>query len=106
MEREDSLGAEARDLLTSMGYRTVELRLAGSEMGCPEEAPFAAIIVKAAAPTLQRVLLRQMAQGGRLVIPIGSQQEQELVKVTRIDDGYSISNLGSCRFVPLLGRGA
>lgn len=106
IERVASLAEAARELLTSLGYSNVEVRLAGSELGCPEEAPFDAIIVTAAAPTLPRVLLRQMAQGGRLVIPIGSQQEQELVKVTRIDDGYSISNLGSCRFVPLLGRGA
>ncbi|MDA0987775.1 MAG: protein-L-isoaspartate(D-aspartate) O-methyltransferase [Chloroflexi bacterium] len=105
-ERIASLVEEAGRLLTSLGYDNVEVRLDGSELGCPEEAPFDAIMVTAAAPTLPRVLLGQMAQGGRLVIPVGSQQEQGLVKVTRIDDGYSISNLGSCRFVPLLGRGA
>ena len=106
IERVAFLAERARTLLASLGYGNVEVRPAGSELGCPEEAPFDAIMVTAASPRLPRVLLEQMAQGGRLVIPVGSQQEQGLVKVTRIDDGYSISNLGSCRFVPLLGKGA
>jgi len=106
IERVASLVGKARALLTALGYSNVEVRLAGNELGCPEEAPFDAIIVTAASPRLPRVLLEQMAKGGRLVIPVGSQQEQGLVKVTRTDDGYSISNLGSCRFVPLLGKGA
>ena len=106
IERVASLAEKARALLATLGYSNVEVRLAGNELGCPEEAPFDAIIVTAASPRLPRVLLEQMAKGGRLVIPVGSQQEQGLVKVTRTDDGYSVSNLGSCRFVPLLGKGA
>ena len=106
IERVATLAEQAGTLLASLGYSNIEVRLAGSELGCPEESPFDAIIVTAASPRLPRVLLEQMANGGRLVIPVGSQQEQGLVKVIRTDDGYSISNLGSCRFVPLLGKGA
>ena len=106
VERVASLAEKAGDLLASLGYSNVEVRLAGSVLGCLEEAPFDAIIVTAASPRLPLVLLEQMAQGGRLVIPVGSQQEQGLVKVVKTDDGYSISNLGSCRFVPLLGKEA
>ena len=106
MERIDAMAEKARALLASLGHSNVEVRLAGSVLGCPEEAPFDAIIVTAASPRLPRVLLEQMARGGRLVIPVGSQQEQGLVKVVKADDGYSISNLGRCRFVPLLGKGA
>ena len=106
VERVASLAEKAGVLLPALGYDNVEVRLAGSALGYPEKAPFDAIIVTAASPRLPRVLLEQMAQGGRLVIPVGSQQEQGLVKVVRADDGYSISNLGSCRFVPLLGKGA
>jgi protein-L-isoaspartate(D-aspartate) O-methyltransferase len=106
VERVASLAEKAGALLASLGYGNVDVRLAGSVLGCPEEPPFDAIIVTAASPRLPRVLLEQMAQGGRLVIPVGSQQEQGLVKVVKTDDGYSISNLGSCRFVPLLGKGA
>ena len=106
IERVASLAEKAGTLLASLGYSNVEVRLAGNELGCLEEAPFDAIIVTAASPRLPGVLLEQMAQGGRLVIPVGSQQEQGLVKVVKADDGYSISNLGSCRFVPLLGKGA
>ncbi|MQF48653.1 protein-L-isoaspartate(D-aspartate) O-methyltransferase [SAR202 cluster bacterium AC-647-N09_OGT_505m] len=106
MERISSLAERAKALLTSLDYANVEVRLAGSVLGCPEEAPFDAIIVTAASPRLPRVLLEQMAQGGRLIIPVGSHQEQDLMKVVKADDGYSISSLGSCRFVPLLGNGA
>jgi protein-L-isoaspartate(D-aspartate) O-methyltransferase len=105
IERVAILAAKAGTLLASLGYSNVEARLTGSELGFPEEAPFDAIIVTAAAPRLPRVLLDQMAQEGRLVIPVGSQREQGLIKVTKVDDGYCVSNLGSCRFVPLLGKG-
>ena len=105
VERVASLAEKAGALLASLDYGNAEVRPAGSVLGCPEEAPFDAIIVTAASPRLPGVLLEQMAQGGRLVIPVGSQQEQGLVKVVKADDGYSISNLGSCRFVPLLGKG-
>jgi protein-L-isoaspartate(D-aspartate) O-methyltransferase len=106
VERVASLAEKASALIASLGYSNVDVRLAGSVFGCPEEAPFDAIIVTAASPRLPRVLLDQMAQGGRLVIPVGSQQKQGLVKVVKAADGYTISNLGSCRFVPLLGKGA
>ena len=106
MERVASLADKARELLASLGYDNVEVRLVGDELGCTEEAPFDVIIVTAASPSLPHVLLGQLAQGGRMVIPVGSQQEQWLVKVIKTDGGYSISSLGSCRFVPLVGKGA
>ncbi len=106
VERVAPLAEKARALLASLGYNNVDVRLAGSALGCPEAAPFDAIIVTAASPRLPRTLLEQMAPKGRMVIPVGSLQEQGLVKVVKTDTGYSISNLGSCRFVPLLGEGA
>ncbi|MSQ21746.1 MAG: protein-L-isoaspartate O-methyltransferase, partial [Dehalococcoidia bacterium] len=65
-----------------------------------------AILVAAGAPRLPRVLLDQLVEGGRLVIPIGSRREQELLLVEKTHDGYSVKSLGPCRFVPLVGPGA
>ena len=106
VERIASLAKVAASLLDSLGYCNVEVHAAGDALGLREHAPYDAIAVTAAAPTLPRALLEQLEVGGRLVIPVGSQDEQWLMKVTRKKDGYSTSNLGSCRFVPLLGKGA
>ena len=106
VERIPSLAERAIVLLSSLGYANVEVRPAGSVLGCPEEAPFDAIIVTAAAPSLPRTLMEQMADGGRMVIPAGSQREQSLIKVVKSRTTYSITNLGPCRFVPLVGKGA
>ena len=106
VERVVHLAEGARKRLASLGCLNVEVRLAGDELGCTDEAPFDAINVTAGAPRLPRVLLDQMAHSGRMVLPVGSQQEQNLIKVVRTDDGYSIASLGQCRFVPLVGKGA
>ncbi len=106
VERISQLADSARALLHSLGYTNIEVRLAGSVLGCREEAPYDAILVSAGSPKLPRELLDQMALGGRLVIPVGSAREQELMKVVKSNDGYSVSTLGGCRFVPLIGPGA
>jgi protein-L-isoaspartate(D-aspartate) O-methyltransferase len=107
VERIPQLLHAAKALLEELGYaQRVDARLAGEVLGCPEEAPFNAIIVTAGAPTLPRVLLEQLAVGGRMVVPIGSRHEQELTKVTRTPTGFSLTTLGPCRFVPLIGKGA
>ena len=103
VERIPSLAEAARNTLRALGYTNVEVRLAGPVLGCPEEAPFQGIIVTAGAPRLPQVLLEQLVLGGRLVIPVGGRTEQELVKVLRTQDGYTVRSLGPCRFVPLIG---
>ena len=106
VERIPSIAERAMSLLASLGCINVEVSMAGDTLGCPEEAPFDAVIVTAGTPRLPRDLLDQMALGGRMVIPVGSQLAQSLTKVVNTDNSYSISNLGPCRFVPLLGKGA
>ena len=106
MERVPGLAEAAATRLRSMGYHNVEVRVAGQTLGCPEESPFDAIIVTAASPRLPHVLLNQMAVGGRMVIPVGTLNEQELTKVLRTGEGHNVSMLGPCRFVPLIGEGA
>ena len=106
MERFPLLAKKARTLLTSLQYGNIQVRLASTALGCPEEAPFDAIMVTAGAPRLPRVILDQLANGGRLVIPVGSQREQDLLRVERDKDGYMVKSLGPCHFVPLIGPGA
>ena len=76
-------------------------------MGRSEYAPFDAIIVTAAAPDVPRPLLSQLAPGGRLVVPVGDRDVQEIVRI-RMDpetgQPQAPEHFGACRFVPLLGR--
>lgn len=106
IERIPSLAESAVVRLRDRGYYNVEVRVAGDVLGCPEEAPYDAIIVTAATPNLPPSLLAQMALGGRMVLPIGTLQEQELVRVVRTGEGHTISMMGPCRFVPLIGPNA
>ena len=79
---------------------------AGETLGWPAEAPYAAIMVTAAAPEVPADLLAQLATGGRMVIPVGSRYTQDLYKITRGKKKNKIQNLGGCRFVALIGKGA
>lgn len=106
VERFPELAERARAVLNNLEYDNINVQLAGEVLGCPEEAPFDGIMVTAGAPRLPRILLDQMADGGRLVIPVGSQREQELLLVKKEDEGYTVKGLGACRFVPLVGQGA
>lgn len=105
-ERIPELAESARETLKRLGYNNVEVHVAGKELGWPKEAPYDAIIVTAASPCIPVVLLEQLTEGGRLVIPVGSRWEQDLLKITRHTGGNRVENLGACRFVPLIGKGA
>ena len=107
-ERIRPLALRARKCLDSLHCFNVMLRIndsEGSPIGWEEEAPFDAILVTAGAPDVPQVLLDQLAIGGRLVIPVGNEVEQRLLKIVRQPDGSleTISSVG-CRFVPLIGR--
>ncbi|HUV75679.1 MAG TPA: protein-L-isoaspartate(D-aspartate) O-methyltransferase [Dehalococcoidales bacterium] len=106
VERLSALFKSARQVLADLGYSNVEVHLAGETLGWLEGAPYDAIIVTAAAPKVPTGLLAQLAVGGRLVIPVGSRYLQELYKITKRKRKNSVENLGGCRFVSLIGRGA
>jgi protein-L-isoaspartate(D-aspartate) O-methyltransferase len=107
VERLPQLCSAAQARLDSLGYwDRVGVRMAGDGLGCPEEAPFDAIIVTAGAPKLPAILLDQLAPGGRLVVPVGSREEQNLFRAVRNEERFTIQTLGPCRFVPLVGRDA
>ena len=106
VERLKPLADRAQQLLQELGYTNVDVHLEGKAIGWPGEAPFDAILVTAGAPFIPRALVDQLEIGGRLVIPVGSRYEQELVRLTRKEEKEIIESLGLCRFVPLIGEGA
>ena len=105
-ERIPELAEAARNVLDVMGYANIEIKTAGQELGWVEKSPFDAIIVTAAAPFVSDKLVDQVAVGGKVVIPVGSRWEQELLKITRGKYGNNTENLGAVRFVPLIGKDA
>jgi protein-L-isoaspartate(D-aspartate) O-methyltransferase len=106
VERIPELAEAAARTLAELGYKNVQVEIAGDQLGCPEYAPYDAILVAAAAPSVHQTLVDQLCEGGRLVIPVGSRYEQELLRVTRLNTGIRTERLGGCRFVPLIGRDA
>ena len=100
------LAESAKQVLAQLGYSNIEVRVAGKTLGWPDGAPYDAIIVSAGAPTVPQVLVEQLTWHGRLVIPVGSRWQQELLRVTKLKKRNNIENLGGCYFVPLIGEGA
>jgi protein-L-isoaspartate(D-aspartate) O-methyltransferase len=99
----EPLGRRAAALLETLGYTNVVTRIGDGFDGWPEKAPFDAIVVTAAPEEIPPPLLAQLAVGGRLVIPVGG-DFQELVVVTRTDEGYSRRTVIPVRFVPMTGK--
>jgi protein-L-isoaspartate(D-aspartate) O-methyltransferase len=106
VERLPALAEAARKVLDRLGYSNIRVHLAKETLGWPEEAPYDAVIVTAAAPEVPVDLLAQLKIGGRMVIPVGSRYIQELCRITRHRKRNKIENLGGCRFVSLIGKGA
>jgi len=105
VERYPSLADSARRTLERLGHRNVKVIVADGSLGLPDTAPFDAIIVSAAAPGVPPALSEQLALGGRLVIPVGDPQQQNLQLVRRDHQGnISVRTLEGCRFVPLIGQ--
>lgn len=104
VEAQPALAFSARERLASLDYTNVHIREGDGSPGLPASAPFDAIVVSAAAPAIPPPLLEQLMGGGRLVIPVGSPEHQELVCVVKTDGRTVQRSLCACRFVPLLGR--
>jgi len=101
MEIVPTLARRARETLARLGYRSIEVREGNGWAGWPEEAPFDAIVVTAAPPTIPEALKAQLRDGGRLVIPVGD-DVQELRLVTRHGARFEEKRLLTVRFVPLV----
>jgi protein-L-isoaspartate(D-aspartate) O-methyltransferase len=105
IERIPELAASARERLATLGYGdAVEIRVGDGSVGAPDGAPWARILVAAAAPRVPDALTDQLADGGRLVIPVGARWEQDLVLVEREAGRLRTTNHGACVFVPLIGK--
>lgn len=104
IERIHSLLIKARQLFDQLHYHNIITRYGDGTVGWAEESPFDAIIVTAGAPKIPNALIAQLANGGRMVVPIGDQHSQELIRFCKDDKGVHRSNLGGCRFVKLVGE--
>ena len=103
IERVPELADGARRALAEAGYDRVHVHVGDGTLGVPDEAPFDAIAVAAAAPAIPESLYEQLAPFGRLVLPVGSRRGQELQLVVRSPEGPATIRSVPCRFVPLLG---
>jgi protein-L-isoaspartate(D-aspartate) O-methyltransferase len=106
VERVHALVESARQTLNNLGYTNIEIHPAEEILGWQNESPYDAIMVTAAAPEIPDVLLAQLTIGGRMVIPVGPRYSQELYKITKKKNKNQVQNLGGCRFVALIGKGA
>jgi protein-L-isoaspartate(D-aspartate) O-methyltransferase len=104
IERIRSLYIQTRKLLDKLHYHNIIMRCRDGTAGWKDESPFNAIIVTAGAPDVPEKLLEQLAEGGRMVVPVGNQHSQDLIRVVKDKKGIHKSNLGGCRFVKLIGE--
>jgi len=104
VERLPRLAEGARTRLAELGLRNVTVQVMDGSLGWRARAPFDVIIVSAAAPAVPGVLREQLAEGGRLVVPVGDLRRQELVRIVRHGDEFAQSRHGPAGFVPLVGR--
>ena len=104
IERHASLAQIARARLTQLGYTNVEIVVADGTLGYAQRAPYDAILVSAAAPQIPPALIEQLAIDGRMVLPVGSLEGQDLVLVKKTPDGVKSVRLDGCAFVPLIGE--
>jgi protein-L-isoaspartate(D-aspartate) O-methyltransferase len=103
IERIERLADRAGRLLATLGYRNVYLRVGDGSAGWPDAAPFAAIVTSAAVRRIPRTLVEQLVDGGRLVLPLGEEDSQMLVRLRKGPHGLREECLGECRFVRLIG---
>ncbi len=103
IERIPQLASKAKQRLEAAGYRDAVVHVGDGSLGLPEEAPFAAVTVAAAAPELPQTLYEQLLPGGRLVVPIGGRSGQRLEVAIRSPEGPAVLKSVPCRFVPLVG---
>jgi protein-L-isoaspartate(D-aspartate) O-methyltransferase len=103
IERIPELAERARERLAAAGYERVVVHVGDGSLGVPEEAPFDAIVVAAAAPEVPMSLYDQLVVRGRLVVPVGGPDGQRLEVVVKSPEGPAIRRSVPCRFVPLVG---
>lgn len=104
IERFATLASKAEKILERLGYKNIKVVIGDGTKGLPNEAPFDAIIVTAAAPKIPQPLIDQLKIGGRLVMPVGGDWHQEMTRITKEKEGIKKEFFGGYRFVPLVGE--
>ena len=103
VERRPELALSASARLERLGYANVHVHCGDGTLGMPELAPFEAILVAAAAPAIPQPLFVQLAEGGRMIVPVGDAEHQELQLIEKRGKSVRTTTLEGCRFVPLVG---
>lgn len=103
VESRSELASAAAARLDRLGYKNIHVHCGDGTLGLPDFAPFEAILVAAAAPAIPEPLPSQLAEGGRLIVPVGDAENQELLYLERCGNSYETRTLEACRFVPLVG---
>ncbi len=104
VELRPDLAHSAAERLERLGFHNVHVHTGDGSMGLKEFAPYDAILVAAAAPSVPQPLLDQLADGGRMIVPVGTEEHQQLLLVTRQGAVFNSERREQCRFVPLMGR--
>lgn len=104
IEREQELAKHARAILDELGIHNVHIHIGDGSKGWPENAPYASIVATAAAPKVPKLLLDQLGEGGRLVLPVGGRGNQFLERWIRQGDKYVPEQIAPVAFVPLFGE--
>lgn len=103
IERLSTLAESASNIFNRLGYTNIHTIIGDGNRGYPQAAPYDAIVVAAAAPRIPEALFDQLKDGGRMIVPVGSADLQQLMLLTRHDGAFHTKLLDACRFVPLVG---
>ncbi len=104
IERIHALLVSARRIFDRLRYHNIVTRYADGTIGWADQAPFDAIVITAGAPKIPETLVGQLVIGGRMILPVGNQYSQDLVRIDRTATGFQQTSLGGCRFVKLIGE--
>jgi len=104
IERHPELADQAQLLLVDLAYTNFQIKIGNGTIGWPEFAPFDSIIVTAGAPEIPDELISQLKEKGKLIIPVGSSHQQELLVASKRSDSYITNKICNCVFVPLIGE--
>jgi protein-L-isoaspartate(D-aspartate) O-methyltransferase len=104
IERQPELAETSRSILQRLGCANVHVVQGDGSRGLPDQAPFDKILVAAAAPRIPEMLIEQLADGGKMIVPVGTRQEQQLQLIRKTGDDVTVTPRDLCRFVPLVGE--
>ena len=103
-ERIEVLSRHANEVLQQIGYKNYQLKIANGSLGWRDHAPYDAIMVTCGSPHVPEPLIEQLSDGGKMIVPVGGANRQDLLLITKRGDHYETMSLGDVRFVPMIGE--